>query len=441
MQHVPYRGPFRVRPGGVAPIAVQRADDRRAHVLGDHHVVAQVEGGGIDAAVQQLEGFGEVGAVVRRRPAIGQVHGHAMAPPGATGALPVVGGQRRHVAHQHGVEAADVDPELQRRGAHQAVHRAGVALEEVLQPLALVGRHHRGVLLGAQQRVGAVEKLQVVVVVVFGLPVEHAVAAPGQAAVVRRLAGGRAPAAPAPPRAAVGREPQTVGVHLVDAADVRQRAPPGPLESDRDQQPAVHQEGEQALQERRGVVGGRVPLAGDLPQGGLAGLAQPLDDQPGLLGGAAAQLGADRTAEDRQVALLNLAVALHPAAGTRSRCATAPRAAPRARRPRPALLRPARDRPRARPVPPASRLPLRVPRGREARRCPPREPAGRTATPPTPRSRSPRRPSSRSRPRRRRNAPRSSARPVDRRGRRWSPRSRCTSHGPGRSSRTRAGAG
>ena len=55
--------------------------------------------------------------VVRHGPAIGQVHRHAMAPAGATGALPVVGGQRRRVTHQHRVEPADVDAELRPRGA------------------------------------------------------------------------------------------------------------------------------------------------------------------------------------------------------------------------------------------------------------------------------------------------------------------------------------
>ena len=199
VQHVRDRGPFPLRSGGVPPVAVQRPDDRRVHVLGDHHVVAQIEGGRVDAAVEQLQRLGEVGPVVRDGPAVGQVHRHAMAPTGATGALPIVGGQRRHVAHQHRVEPADVDAELQGRRAHQTVHRLRVALEQVLQALALVRRHHRGMLFGAQHRVGAVEQLQVVAVLVFRDPFDDAVAAPGDAAAVRGLAGGGAATAPAPP--------------------------------------------------------------------------------------------------------------------------------------------------------------------------------------------------------------------------------------------------
>ena len=313
MQHVAHRGAFVFRSPGVASVGVQRADDRRVDVLGDHHVVAQVERGRIDAPVEQLQRVGEVGAVVRHGPAVRQVDRHAMAPAGATGALAVVGWQRRHIAHQHRVEPPDVDAELQRRRAHQAVHCLGLTLEQVLQPLALVGRHHGRVLFGAQHRVGAVEKLQVVVVVVLRLPFEDAVAAPGDAAAVRGLAGGGAPAAPAPPHAAVGTEPQPIGIHLVDAADVRQRASPRPLEPDRDEQLAFHQECEQALEERTGDVRGHFPLPGDLPHRGLAGLAQPLQNQRRLLGGLPAQLRAGGSAQIRQVALLNLPVAVHPA--------------------------------------------------------------------------------------------------------------------------------
>ena len=312
VQHVPDGGAFPLRPGGVPPVAVQRADDRRVHVLGDHHVVAQIEGGRIDAAVEQLQRLGEVGPVVRDGPAVGQVHRHAMAPTGATGALPVVGGQRRHVAHQHRVEPADVDAELQGRRAHQTVHRLRVALEQVLQALPLVRRHHRRVLFGAQHRVGAVEQLQVVAVLVFRDPFDDAVAAPGDAAAVRGLAGGGAAAAPAPPHAAVGREPETVGVHLVYAADVRQWASPGPLEPDRDQQPAFHQECKEALEERPGGVRGHLPLPRDLPHRGLAGLARPLDHQRRRFGGLAAQLRPRRPAKIRQIALLNLRVAVLP---------------------------------------------------------------------------------------------------------------------------------
>ena len=91
MQHFPDGVPFGVRPAGVAPVAVQRADDCRVHVLGDHHVVAQIEGGWIDPAREQLQRLGEVGAIVRDGPAVGEVHRHAMAPAGAAGALAVVG--------------------------------------------------------------------------------------------------------------------------------------------------------------------------------------------------------------------------------------------------------------------------------------------------------------------------------------------------------------
>ena len=98
---------------GISSIPMQPGDHRGMDMLGHHQLVAQIEGWRIDAAAQQFRRLGKVGAVVRNRAAIGDVHCHAMAATGAASALPIVGRQRRHVAHQHRVQLTDVDAELQ----------------------------------------------------------------------------------------------------------------------------------------------------------------------------------------------------------------------------------------------------------------------------------------------------------------------------------------
>ena len=181
---------FRFGPLRISPAAVQRRDDRRVDMLGHHQIAPQIERWRIDSAAQQLGRFREIGPIVGRRAAIGDVHGHAMAAAGAASALPVVRRQRRHVAHQHGVQLADVYAEFQGGRADEAVHAVRfrcpirLALEPVLHPLAVRRGHHRGVLLRAQHGVGAVEQLQIVVVRVFPHPLQLAIAAIGRAAVV-----------------------------------------------------------------------------------------------------------------------------------------------------------------------------------------------------------------------------------------------------------------
>ena len=311
-ERLPDLVPLRLRAPGIAPVSVEARDDRRVDVLGDHRFVPQVEGGRIDPAREQLERLREIGSVVRDGTAVGEVHRHAMPAPRAPGPLPVVGGERRHVPHQHRVELADVDAELQGRRAHQAVHRIGRALEEILEALALSLRDHGGVLLGAQHRVGPVEEVEVVVVVVLPLPLENAVAAPREAAVVRQVPDRRSPAASATPDSPVRTEPQPVAVHLVDALHVRQWPTLRPLEAHRYQQPPIDQPFEEALQERLRLLRRHAPPPRDLAHGGVAGRAQPLGDLGRLLRRFPAELGAVRGEEARQVALLDLPVALHP---------------------------------------------------------------------------------------------------------------------------------
>ena len=314
-EHVPNLVPFRLRPIRVAYATVQAGDNRRMNVLGDHRLVAQVEGGWVDPAGEQLDRIGEVGAVVRYGATVGDVHRHAMTASRATRPLPVVGRKRRDVSHKHGVELADVDAELQGRRAHQAVDCIRRSLEEILQPFALRLGDHGRVLLGAQHRVGAVEKLEVVVVVVFRDPYQNAVAAPRGAAVVRHVPGGGAAAAPAALHIPVRVQTQPVRVHLVDAMHVRQRTAPGTLELHRHQQSAVHQKVEQALQEPLDALRCHTPLPGNLAHRGVAARAQPLGDLRRLFRRVPPELGAVRREEARQIALLDLAVALHPVLG------------------------------------------------------------------------------------------------------------------------------
>ena len=291
---------------------MQAGDHGRVDVLGDHHLVAEVERRRVDPARQQLARFLEVGAIVRRRPAVGDVHRHTVPPAGAPRALPVVRGQRWDVAHQHGVELADVDPQLQGRRAHEAVDGVRHTLEQVLQPLALIGRDHGRVFLRAQHQIGAVEQLQIVVVFVFPHPLQHAVAPPGRAALMRHVPGGRAPAAPAAPHALVRAEAQPVGADLVGAVHVRQRTPIGALESHGYQQSPFDQHVEQALQNRLDRGRRHAPFPRDLTDRRVAAVAQPLRDQLRFLRRFPAQLRGVGIDEAREVSLLDLPVTLPP---------------------------------------------------------------------------------------------------------------------------------
>ena len=108
-QRVVDRIPFALGQCRVSDVPVQLGDHRGVNVLGDHDVVAQVERGRVDSSGQELGRFFEIGSVMRDGPAVGDVHGHPVAASSPPGALPVVRGQWRHIAHQHGVELADVD--------------------------------------------------------------------------------------------------------------------------------------------------------------------------------------------------------------------------------------------------------------------------------------------------------------------------------------------
>jgi hypothetical protein len=87
---------------------MQARDDRSVHVLRDHEVIAKVERRRIDASSQQLGRIGEIRSVVRYRTTIRQIDGHAVTAPRATGALPIIGRQRRDVAHEYCIELADI---------------------------------------------------------------------------------------------------------------------------------------------------------------------------------------------------------------------------------------------------------------------------------------------------------------------------------------------
>ena len=300
-------GPFRV-----LAVPVQGADHDGVNVLGDHHFVAKVERRRVNLAAQQLQRIGEVGAVVGNGPAVGHVHGHAVAPSRPSGALPVVGGQRRHVAHEHRVESPDVDSQLQRRRAHEAVHSPGFALEAVLQLIALVGRHHGGMFLGAEHRVVAVQQPQVVVVGVLLDPLQRAVAAPGWAQAAGHVAGELATAFSATPHAPVRVQQQLVGGDLEHPAHPRQRPSPGPLEANRDKKPRIDQVVEQAFQKSLDRLCRHAPFPGDLAHGGVAAGAQPLGDLHGLFRRLPPQLRGVGLEKAWKVALLNFPVAVHP---------------------------------------------------------------------------------------------------------------------------------
>ena len=289
--------------------SLQRGEDRGVHMLADHHVVAQVEGGRVDSAGKQLLGLSEVGAVVRHGPAVREIDGHPMTSAGAAGSLPVVGGQGRYVAHQHRIQGADVHPEFKGRGADEAVHRVASTLEQVLQPFPLLIRNHRRVLLRAQHGVAAVQELQVVVIRVFAQPFQLAVAPPRRAAVVRRPADRAGAATAAAVDAAMGRQLDPVGVDLVDAAGVRHRAATGAQKLHLLQQAALGQHLEQAPQHLFRLFRLGAPLRGHLPHRGLAALAQPLQDAAAIVAGAAFQLDALRSAGPPKIALLDLEVA------------------------------------------------------------------------------------------------------------------------------------
>lgn len=129
-----------------------------------HQVVPQVESWRIHTPAEQLERIGEVGAIVRHSTTVGHVNRHAVTPTCASSPLPVIGRERRHVAHHHGIQLPDIDAELQRRRAHERVHGVGIALKEVFETLAFIVRNHCRVFLGTEHRVTLIEELQIVVI-------------------------------------------------------------------------------------------------------------------------------------------------------------------------------------------------------------------------------------------------------------------------------------
>ncbi len=176
-------------------------------MLRHHQVVAQIERRRVDTTSEQLQRLRKVRPVVRHRPAVRHINRHAVSTTCPAGALPVVGRQRWDVAHEDGVELADVHAKLQRRRTHERVHGVGITLEEVLEALPLLVRHHRRVLLRPQHGIAVVEHLKVVVVGILPNEFERAVAAPRRTRLVRRPPGGATPTAPAAPDAVILVEP------------------------------------------------------------------------------------------------------------------------------------------------------------------------------------------------------------------------------------------
>ncbi len=145
---------------------------------------------------------------------------------GTPSSLPVIGRRRRHVAHQHCVERADIDPQFERRRADQDVQLLPFALELILDALTLVVRDLSRVLSHAQHRVVAVEHPQVEVVLGLVLPHQPAAAAPGEAEPGRSLPDGGAPALLAAVAAGMGVEHELAAVNLVRSGTALQRAAP-----------------------------------------------------------------------------------------------------------------------------------------------------------------------------------------------------------------------
>ena len=151
------------------------------NVLADHHLVLKAEARRFHLTAEQLQRLAEVGLIETDRLRVGYVDRHAVASSRAACALPIVGGGRRHVAHEHRVERADIDSELERRRAHQHIELLTFALELVLDALALVVRNLRRVLRHAQHRVVVVEHAQIEVVLHLVLPRQASGATPSHA--------------------------------------------------------------------------------------------------------------------------------------------------------------------------------------------------------------------------------------------------------------------
>ena len=143
-----------------------------------------------------------------------------MPPTGTSRALPVVGGERWDIAHHDRIERPDVDSQLECLCTDERVDRIALALEDLLDPLALLMRHHRGMLTRPDQRIVLVENMEIVVVFVLRKILKLALAAPGETTHAGRATGSASPACLAAEDAATGREHQLATVDLVSATAV-----------------------------------------------------------------------------------------------------------------------------------------------------------------------------------------------------------------------------
>ena len=247
--------------------------------------------------------------------AIGQVHGHAVTPPGPSSALPIVSRERGHVAHEHRVEFADVHAQFEGRRTDEGVDGVRFSLEQVFEAFSLLVGNHRRVLLGAKHRITLVQNLQVVVVRIFRDKLDFALAAPCGAFPKGRLTDCAAPATSATPNALIAMQAEPVRIHLVNPADARQGSTLGSLEPNGLEHAELREKAEQLLKELFGVLRQYAPLPRHLPDRRIAPIAEPLGHELRLFVALATQLGPRGVAEARQVPLLYLEVAFQPIPG------------------------------------------------------------------------------------------------------------------------------
>ena len=135
-------GPISLREGRTWTCQLtQPCQDGRIHVATHHQRVPQIESRRVDAAREHLLRVIEVKPVVSGRSGVGEVHRHALAAARPSDSLPVVGRQRRHVTHQHGIKRANVALEivgLKDRARHKPKELSGGQEQRVAIARALV---------------------------------------------------------------------------------------------------------------------------------------------------------------------------------------------------------------------------------------------------------------------------------------------------------------
>src|SRR5260370_15075710 len=90
--------------------ANHRREDCRMNMFAYHHLVMQVEAGGLDPPTEHARGLLKEVRIMIATPAVGVDHRHTVTATGSTRARPLVRSFLRNLRHEHQIERTDIDP-------------------------------------------------------------------------------------------------------------------------------------------------------------------------------------------------------------------------------------------------------------------------------------------------------------------------------------------